>query len=98
MSNILKKIGDAAAKTVSWIPHTTAAEKRAAMQQTTAQIAYYTEAKNQLIAQNKTNEDQKSVERAKINEKAIRARRTAFRSSSSNVTAPATNEVKSTLG
>lgn len=82
----------------SKVPHTTAKEKRDAMAQTTAQIAYYTEAKNELVAQHTEAETQKSVERAKINEKGIRARRNAFRSKSSSITAPVESEVKSTLG
>lgn len=95
LSNGLKKVERAVG---SVIPHTSAAEKRAAMQATTAQIGYYTEAKNQLISQNAETETQKSVERAKINEKGIRAKRNASRSKSSSISTPVDNEVKSTLG
>ncbi len=91
-------LGTLAAEGLSKIPHTTAKEKRDTMAATTAQIGYYTEAKNQLIAQAAENEVQKSIERAKINEKAIRARRNAFRGSASNVTAPVTSDLQSTLG
>ena len=97
MSSILKKIGDVAAKTVNWIPHTTAAEKRASMQATTAQIGYYKQAKEDLINQNRETESQKSIERAKINEKTIRARRNQFRTKLPTG-APETTEVKNTLG
>ena len=98
MGNLFKDIGRGLEKTVSWIPHTTAREKRDAMAQTTAQIGYYTEAKNQLINQNKENEQQKSIERARINEKEIRARRNSFRAKTPSAASAVTNEVKSTLG
>jgi hypothetical protein len=85
-------------KTIAKIPHTTMAEKRAQMEATTAQIGYYQEAKTQLQEQAKQNEAQKSMERARINEKQIRARRNAFRSKTSINDTVDTSSVKSQLG
>lgn len=97
MSNVFKSIGDAAAKTVNWIPHTTAAEKRAQMQLTTEQIGLYKSQKEELAKTRKDTEEQKSIERAKINEKTIRSRRNQFRTKSASDSTE-TGELKNTLG
>lgn len=101
MGNFFKDIGNAASKVVSWVPHTTAADKRAqnaAMAATTAQIGYYQEQKNQLVASAAADTAQKATERQRINEKQIRAKRATYRSRGSVTAAPDTSTVSDKLG
>lgn len=63
----------------SKIPHTTAAEKRQAMQAAKEQINYYQAAKEDLIKSRADTEEQKRTERNKIGEKEIRARNRTYR-------------------
>ena len=63
----------------SKIPHVHESEKRASMQAAKEQIDYYRAAKNELGAERAANEAEKQSERAKINEKQIRARKATYR-------------------
>ena len=63
------------------IPHTSAAEKRAAMQATKEQINYYQAAKEELAQTRKDTEEQKNIERKKIGEKELRSRQRTYRRS-----------------
>jgi len=101
MANFFKKVGDAFSKTVNWIPHTTAADKRqqkATMAATTAQIGYYQEQKNQLVASAAEDTAQKATERKRINEKQIRAKRATYRSRGSVATTQDSSTVGDKLG
>jgi hypothetical protein len=98
VANFFKKVGDAVAKTVSWIPHTTAAEKRSAMAATSAQISYYQESKAQLLASAAADTEQKGIERKRINEKQIRAKRAAYRSRGAVTPPQDTSTPSGTLG
>ncbi len=94
-------------KTENWvanrIPHTSEADRRAAMQATKEQIDYYQKAKQELENTKAEAEKQKSIERAKINEKEIRARQRQYRrggfmpEQGSNLNAPA-NGLNEKLG
>lgn len=70
-------------KTEQWIaskvPHTTAAEKRTAMQGAKEQIDYYQKAKEDLERTRADTEEQKKTERMKIGEKEIRARQRTYK-------------------
>lgn len=63
----------------SKIPHTSAAEKREAMQAAKEQIDYYKTAKDELVNTRNANEEQKKMERQRINEKEIRARQRTYK-------------------
>ncbi len=75
LSNGLKKIEKGIA---SKIPHTTAADKRQAMQASKEQIDYYQKAKEDLVSARKDSDEQKKMERQKINEKEIRGRKRQY--------------------
>jgi len=77
--SLLHDVGRKLEKVVSWIPHTTASEKRTAMQAAKQQIDYYKTAKEDLLTQRTENENQKKEERQRINEKEIRARQRQYR-------------------
>lgn len=61
------------------IPHTSAAEKRAAMQATKSQIDYYNQAKEELTQQRADTEEKKNEDSKRISEKQIRARQRTYR-------------------
>ena len=63
----------------SKIPHTTAAEKRQAMQAAKEQIDYYQAAKEDLVKARADTEEQKKTERNKIGEQEIRARNRTYK-------------------
>lgn len=61
------------------IPHTHSSEKRAAMNAAKEQIDYYQKAKEDLVKTRTEAENEKSMQRSKINEKQIRARQRLYR-------------------
>lgn len=61
------------------IPHTSEAEKRAAMQAAKEQIDYYKSAKEELANAKTEAENEKKRQRQKIGEKEIRARKATYR-------------------
>ena len=96
MSMLSKSLKKAEHWIGSKIPHTKESEKRAAMQATKEQINYYKEAKEDLTKTRNENEEQKKMERQRINEKEIRSRQRMYRRGGFLET-PA-NEPKETLG
>lgn len=80
----------------SKIPHTHSSEKRAAMAAAKEQIDFYKQQKEDLIHQREENEQEKSTERARINEKQIRARQRQYRRG--GFMAPASSDIKDQLG
>lgn len=80
MANFFKDVGRGLEKTVSWIPHTTAAEKRATMGAAKEQMDFYHQQKEELHKVADDVSKQKMAEHQKINEKQIRALRRNYRS------------------
>ena len=81
VGKIAKNIATLDIKAISKIPHTTAAEKRTAMQGAKEQINYYQAAKEDLAKTRADTEEQKKTERTKIGEKEIRARNRIYKRS-----------------
>lgn len=78
------------------IPHTSASERRQAMQAAKEQIDYYQKAKEEMVNTRNENESQKKQERQAINEKEIRSRQRQYRRSGFLETA--NTGIKETLG
>lgn len=81
MSWLSKGLKSAERKIGSWIPHTSAAEKRQQMQATKEQMDFYRDQKETLHKQNEDLAKQKGIEQQKLHEKQIRALRGTYRRS-----------------
>lgn len=61
------------------IPHQHTAERRAANQAAAEQISYYKKQKDELAKESKRIEDERSIEKDKVNKKQVKSLRHGFR-------------------
>lgn len=79
MSWLSKGLKKAEHWVASKIPHTTAKDKREAMQAAKEQIDYYKTAKDELIKTRNENDAEKKMQRERINQKELRARQRVYK-------------------